>query len=106
MPPIEIARAPSHELDAVLQALLRGRFTGLSDGLRIGIEAHHLTLWKCLGYCHCNTADAPADIENAAPILQSLDDLRELCEPIYACAGPTYVLQSIGCAGCSITQSA
>jgi hypothetical protein len=45
------------------------------------------------------------DIENAAPILQSLDDLRELCEPIYGCAGPTYVLQSIGCAGCSITHS-
>jgi hypothetical protein len=60
MAPIEIARAPSHELDAVLRALLRGRFTGLSDGLRIGIEAHHLTGWKCLGYCHCNTADAPA----------------------------------------------
>jgi hypothetical protein len=82
--PIEIARAPSHELDVVLQAHLRGRFASLSDGLRIGIEAHHLTLWKCLGYCHCNTADAAADIENAASILQSLDDLRELCEPIAA----------------------
>ena len=34
--PIEIARAPSDELDAVLQALLRGGFAGLSDGLRIG----------------------------------------------------------------------
>jgi hypothetical protein len=68
----------------VLQAHLRGRFASLSDGLRIGIEAHHLTLWKCLGYCHCNTADAAAGIENAASILQSLDDLRELCEPIAA----------------------
>jgi hypothetical protein len=75
--PIEIARAPSDELEAVLQALLRGGFAGLSDGLRIGRGPPPWLL--PLRHGRRRNRHRERGLHSAIA-----GDIRKLCEPVAA----------------------